>query len=124
MRKEEQAAASTGNSKRRNEYKIESLLPVGQENAITTAELLRLTDCGSVRELRRQVELERNAGAVICSGSRKGYWRPKDRQEAMSFIKTMEAKAFSTLAATKSARRSLNVPEGQQEFKEVETDEE
>ena len=53
--------------------------------------LLRLTGCGSVRELRQRIASEREQGAIICSGSGKGYWRPKDRQEIEQFIKTMKA---------------------------------
>lgn len=96
---------------------IESLLPVGKENAISTVDLMRLSGCSSARELQQHIAKERNAGAIICSGSGKGYWRPKDREEIKEFCKTMNARALNTLAAAKSARQALKIPEGQQSIK-------
>ena len=96
------------------DFQIAGLLPFGKENAVTTQELMRLTGCGSARELQQRIAYERERGAVICSGSGKGYWRPKDRQEIEQFIKTMKARALNTLKAVRSARRALRVPEGQQ----------
>ena len=48
---------------------IAELLPFGKENAVTTQELIKLTGCGSVRELRQRIASEREQGAIICSGS-------------------------------------------------------
>lgn len=93
---------------------IERLLPVGKENAVTTQELLKITGCGSVRELQQHIAYEREHGAIICSGSGRGYWKPKNRQEIQQFVKTMNARALNTLKAVKSAKRALKVPEGQQ----------
>ena len=106
----------TGNQSGKAEFPIMNLLPVGKENAISTADLVRLTGCKSARELQERIALERNTGAVICSGSGRGYWRPKDRQEIQEFVRTMDARALNTLRAAKSARAALNVPDGQQEF--------
>ena len=88
---------------------IAELLPFGKENAVTTQELIKLTGCGSVRELRQRIASEREQGAIICSGSGKGYW-----QEIEQFIKTMKARALNTLKVIRSARQVLKVPEGQQ----------
>lgn len=96
------------------DFQIAGLLPFGKDNAVTTQELMRLTGCGSVRELRQRIASEREQGAIICSGSGKGYWRPKDRQEIEQFIKTMKARALNTLKVIRSARQVLKVPEGQQ----------
>lgn len=63
------------------EFQIERLLPVGKENAVTTAELVKRSGCSSARELQQKIAYERNHGAVICSGSGKGYWKPKNRQD-------------------------------------------
>lgn len=98
----------------KTDFQIEGLLPVGKENAITTQDLVKLSGCGSVRELQQRIAYEREHGAIICSGSGRGYWRPKDRQELQQFVKTMDNRAFNTLKATKSAKRALKVPEGQQ----------
>ena len=89
----------------KTDFLIEGLLPVGKENAVTTQELVKMTGC------------EREHGAIICSGSGRGYWRPKDRKEIQEFVHTMNARALNTLKAVKSAKRALKVPEGQQSMK-------
>ena len=93
---------------------IESLLPIGRENAITTEELVRRSGCGSARELQQHIAYEREHGAIICSGSGHGYWKPKDMQEVRQFVKTMDARAINIFKATKSARALLKANEGQQ----------
>lgn len=98
----------------KTDFLIEGLLPFGRENAVTTEQLVRMTGCGSARELQQRIAHERERGAIICSGSGKGYWRPKDRQEIEQFIKTMKARALNTLKVIRSARQALKVPEGQQ----------
>ena len=104
----------TGNQSGKTEFPIMNLLPVGKENAISTVDLVRLTGGKSSRELQERIAYERNHGAVICSGSGRGYWRPKDRQEILEFVKTMDSRALNTLRAAKSARAVLKVPAGQQ----------
>lgn len=89
------------------EFPIMSLLPVGKENAISTTDLVRLTGCGSARELQQRIASERNCGALICSGSGRGYWRPKNRQEIQEFVRTLDARARNTLRATQSAKAVL-----------------
>lgn len=100
-----------------NDFIIDPLLPIGKENAITTQELMRISGCGSSRELRQRIALERERGAIICSGSGRGYWKPKNRQEIQEFIKTMDARAWNTLKAAKGAKKALRTPEGQQSMK-------
>ena len=95
------------------DFVIYDLLPVGRENAISTPELVRLSGCHSARELQGKIAEERAAGAVICSGGTPGYWRPGNRQEVEDFIRTMKGRALYTLAAIKSAKRLLDIPEGQ-----------
>lgn len=111
-----------GKKSGKTEFQIENLLPVGKENAVTTAELVRLAGCRSARELQERIAYERNHGAVICSGSGKGYWKPKNRQEIIEFCRTMDARARNTFAATRSAKRVLRMSEGQQDIREEETD--
>ena len=104
------------------DFQIAGMLPFGKDNAVTTQELMRLTGCGSVRELRQRIASAREQGAIICSGSGKGYWRPKDRQEIEQFIKTMKARALNTLKVIRSASQVLKVPEGQQSIEGSEND--
>lgn len=100
----------------KDEFEIVNLLPRGKENAISTSELVNLLGCGSTRELQQIIARERCAGAIICSGSKKGYWLPKDRKEVEDFCKTMDKRAKNIFNATKSAKRYLELPEGQQEL--------
>ena len=95
----------------KTESLVEGLLPFGRENAVTTEQLVRMTGCGSARELQQRIAYEREHGAIICSGSDRGYWRPKDRQELRQFVKTMRNRALNTLKATKGARRILQESE-------------
>lgn len=60
---------------------IYNFLPVGQENAISTQELLRMTGYKSARELQDRISRERETGAVICSGAGSGYWLPANEKE-------------------------------------------
>lgn len=101
----------TGNQSGKTEFPIMELLPVGKENAISTMELVKLIGCGSSRELQQYIARERNQGALICSGSGRGYWRPKNQQEIKDFIRTMEARALNTLNATISAKQALKESE-------------
>ena len=101
-----------GKKSGKTEFQIESLLPVGKENAVTTTELVKRSGCSSARELQQKIAYERNHGAVICSGS----WKPKNRQEIVEFCRTMDARARNTFAATRSAKRVLKMPEGQQDM--------
>ena len=112
----------TGNPSGKTEFPIMNLLPVGKENAISTADLVRLMGCKSARDLQERIAYERNHGAVICSGSGNGYWRPKDRQEIQEFVRTMDARALNTLRAAKSARAALKIPAGQQVIEGSERD--
>ena len=71
--------------------------------------LVSRLNLGSVRELQRQIELERKQGAVILSSSTPpgGYYLPGNRREAEEFIRTLENRADGTLEALNSARRYL-----------------
>ena len=96
---------------------IENLLPVGKENAISGKDLLKLTGCSSIRDLQCRIAEEREQGAVICSGSQCGYWKPKNRQEIQEFVHNMDARATNILKAVRSAKDVLKIPEGQQDLK-------
>lgn len=106
--------AHTEGQSGKTDFLIEGLLPIGKENAVTTQELVKMSGCGSARELQQRIAYEREHGAIICSGSGRGYWKPKNRQEIQQFVKTMNARALNTLKAARSAKRALRVPEGQQ----------
>ena len=45
----------TGEQSGKTDFLIERLLPVGKENAITTQDLVKLSGCGSARELQQRI---------------------------------------------------------------------
>lgn len=104
---------------RRNKEKgfpISELLPIGSENAIPGEQLKQIIGCKSIRELQNMIADERSRGAIICSGSGKGYWKPKDRKEIEKFYRSMASRAKNILLALKSAKDALQIPEGQEEL--------
>lgn len=104
---------------RRSEEKgfpIVELLPIGKENAIPGEQLRQIVGCKSIRELQSMIADERSRGALICSGSGKGYWKPKDRKEIEKFYRSMASRAKNILLALKSAKDALQIPEGQEEL--------
>lgn len=106
----------TGNQPGKADIPIESLLPIGKENAIPTQELVKLAGCNSPRELQQHIALERRAGAVICSSTTGGYFIPANHAEIAEFCNSLENRASNTFIAIQSARRALQKPEGQQDF--------
>lgn len=99
---------------------IASLLLHGEENALTTVELVKLAGLKGPRELRSQVERERMAGALILSTVRKkgGYYLPspdpeRGREEISAFIRTVHARAVNSLRVLHAARRALRECPGQ-----------
>lgn len=88
-------------------FPILYMLPTGKENAITTEELVKLSGCGSARELQKQIAFEREHGALICSGAGRGYWRPKDYKELLEFVRIMDAKSRNIQKATEGAKKIL-----------------
>lgn len=105
---------------------IESMLLKGEENAITSSELVRLTGFKSVRELQNEIAREREAGALILSTCRGGggYFHPAPgeagKQEIAAFVSTLASRAIGTLRALKSAKRELKTLDGQITFDQIE----
>lgn len=67
---------------------ISDLLHPGAENAVPRRDLISLTGL-SDRELRRQIERERRAGAWIISDNRHGYFLADDPAEVQRFTRSM-----------------------------------
>ncbi len=107
-----------GQQSGKTDVSIVDLLKTGKENAISTKELLHLSGCKNTRTLQECIAEERRSGAIICSGSGAGYWLPKNRKEIEDFCKTMEKRAKNIFNATRSARKALALPEGQQHIEE------
>ena len=99
---------------------VEALLPQGEANAISTAQLVALTGYRSARELQRQIEAERQHGALILSrsGNGGGYFLPsegeKGKREIALYVQTLRARAVNTIRTIRSAKAALREVDGQQ----------
>ena len=97
------------------EMKVFCSLHHGKENAIPAKILAQALGFQSVRDLQKQIEQERAAGAVIlsdpCGG---GYYLSSDPEELRRFTRTLNARARNTLKAAESAQRALDDATGQE----------
>lgn len=89
--------------------KVFDFLHYGRENAIPAKALAEALGYRSVRDLQKQIELERAAGGVIlsdpCGG---GYYLSNEPAELLRFTRTLNARAKNTLRAAESAQRALD----------------
>lgn len=99
---------------------IQSILPYGEENAISTNDLLRITGIRDSRALKSIISEERKKGACILSKTSGGYFLPSDgekgKQERLKYVATIKAKSLHTMEAAKPAINELQILEGQQSF--------
>lgn len=90
---------------------IADILPKGEENAVRSEDLARMTGVPTTRQLQQLIAEERAAGALILSTLRGGYFMPDDgakgRAEITAYTRTLEARALNTLKAISPARRAL-----------------
>ena len=97
---------------------IESLLPHGEENAISTIDLLRITGIHTSRELKNRISSERKRGACILSKTSGGYFLHSDgekgKQELRRYVATIRAKSIHTMEAANPALNELRKIEGQE----------
>lgn len=97
------------------DVKVFDYLHYGKENAIPLKDLAKALGFQSVRDLQKQIEQERAAGAVILSDSHgAGYYLSNDPVELRRFTQTLNARAANTLKAAESAQRALDAATGQQ----------
>ncbi len=91
------------------EFPVRDSLRYGRECAIASKPLAKALGFQSVRDLQKQIERERAAGAVIlsdpCGG---GYYLSNDPAELRRFTQTLHARATNTMKAAESAQRVLN----------------
>ena len=96
-------------------FPIRDSLRFGRENAISSKLLASLLGFSTVRDLQRQVERERAAGAVIlCDSQGAGYYLSNNPAELKRFTRTLEARAKNTIRAAQSAQRALDNATGQE----------
>lgn len=95
--------------------KIYGSLHYGRYNAIPSKELAVALGYPSVRDLQKQIEKERLAGAVILSDPcGRGYYLSNDPAELARFTRTLNARARNTLKAAQSAQKALDNATGQE----------
>jgi len=103
---------------------IADILPHGAENAVSSAEVMRLCGISGIRQLRAAIAAERAAGALILSNTAGGYYLPAEgkqgREEMQHFVNTARSKALALLRATRSARAALRVMDGQESIMQSE----
>lgn len=97
------------------ELKVYDYLHYGKDQAVRTKDLAEALGFRTVRDLQKQVERERAAGAVILSDPQgAGYYLSDDPVELRRFTQTLNARAANTLKAAESAQRALDAATGQQ----------
>lgn len=95
--------------------KVYDVLRYGRDNAIPSKDLANALGFQTVRDLQKQIERERAAGAVIlsdCHGG--GYYLSNDPEELLRFTRTLNARARNTIKAAQSAQRALDAATGQE----------
>lgn len=95
--------------------KVYKALRYGRDNAIPSKDLANALGFQTVRDLQKQIERERAAGAVIlsdCHGG--GYYLSNDPEELLRFTRTLNARARNTIKAAQSAQRALDAAAGQE----------
>lgn len=107
--------------------KVSPLLGHGEENAVSTAQLVKRLGLRDSRSLRALIERERAEGALILSTVRGGggYFLPSSdrfqaRGEIAGFVSTVRARALNSLKALRAARRALKECDGQSRIEEGE----
>lgn len=95
-------------------FLVRDSLRLGRDQAIPSKELAELLGFKSVRDLQKQIEAERAAGAVILSDPcGAGYYLSDDPDELRRFTQTLNARARNTIKAAESAQRALDDLTGQ-----------
>ena len=96
-------------------FVVRDSLRYGKAEAIASKPLAEALGFRSIRELQKQIERERSAGAVIlsdpCGG---GYYLSNDPAELLRFTRTLNARARNTIKAAQSAQMALDAATGQE----------
>lgn len=89
-------------------FSVAELLPTGQQNAVPLKPLKEMAHLPG-REVRRLIEQERRAGALILSDNQHGYYLAADESEVQQFVKSMRRRAAEIrLTAAYVAKAVMN----------------
>lgn len=81
---------------------------------VRSKDLARRLGFPSVRQLQKEVEAERRAGALILSDPcGEGYFISTDPTELRRFVRTLHSRARNTVRSAEAAQRALDELEGQ-----------
>lgn len=95
--------------------KVQDSLHFGVVNAIPAKELVCTLGFHTVRDLQKQIEHERQAGAPILADSNGGgYYLSNDPQEISRFVRTLNARARNTAKAAAYLERTIDDLTGQE----------
>ena len=97
------------------QFQVRDSLRYGKDAAIASKPLAEALGFRSVRDLQKQIEKERAAGAVILSDPHGGgYYLSNDPAELLRFTRTLNARAKNTAKAALSAQKALDTATGQE----------
>lgn len=97
----------------RGKLHISDILHVGSENGVTLRELVQITG-EDERMIRRRIQAERKAGALILSDCKNGYFRPADARDVQRFIRSMSRRAREISEISRAAEDALARTTGQE----------
>lgn len=87
---------------------IAGLLLYGAENGLTLKDLERVTGWPG-RTIRKAIESERRAGALIISDNRNGYYLTDDPGEAQRFARSMRHRAGEIRRTARAIERAAGL---------------
>ena len=93
--------------------KIAGLLLAGAENGILLRDLSRIVG-EDPRVIRRRIQGERKAGALILSDCKNGYFLPSSEYEIRRFIRSMSMRAAEIAEVSRAAEDALAAMTGQE----------
>ena len=97
----------------RERLHISDFLHVGSENGVTLHELVQITG-EDERMIRRRIQAERKAGALILADCRSGYFLPADANDVRRFIRSMSRRAREISVVSRAAEDALARMTGQE----------
>lgn len=87
---------------------IAGLLLYGPENGQTLRDLVHITQWPE-RAIRKEIEVERRAGALIMSDNRSGYYLTNDPAEAKRFARSMHHRAAQIRQTATAVERAAGL---------------
>ena len=87
---------------------IENLLLYGPENGQTLRDLVHITQWPE-RAIRKEIEVERRAGALIISDNAHGYYLTDDPVEAQKFARSMRHRAGQIIRTARAVEEAAGL---------------